>query len=68
VGGQSFPAKGSVGTPFFSKKIKNIDILGNFGHFVAENENVPKSKKIAQNLFNVIIATSSNFFAILSFF
>jgi hypothetical protein len=35
------------GTPFFSQEMKNIDILGNFGHFVAQN--VPRYLNIAQN-------------------
>jgi hypothetical protein len=34
-GSALFRRKGRGGTPFFSQENENIDILGNFGHFVA---------------------------------
>jgi hypothetical protein len=35
VGGH-FRRKGRGGAPFFSQETETIDILGNFGHFVAQ--------------------------------
>jgi hypothetical protein len=43
-----FWRKGGGGVPsFFSQEKENIDIFGNFGHFVAQK--VPKYSKIVQN-------------------
>jgi hypothetical protein len=47
VGGWPCSCERVVGTPFFSQEIENINILGYFGHFVAQK--VTKYSKIAQN-------------------
>jgi hypothetical protein len=47
LGGRPFFGERVWGNPFFSQEKENIDILGNFGHFVAQK--VPKYSKIVQN-------------------
>jgi hypothetical protein len=45
--GRPFYGEREGGTPFFSQEKENIDILGNFEHFVAQK--VHKYSKIAQD-------------------
>jgi hypothetical protein len=68
VGGSAFFQRRGRGVPFFSARIEeNTDILGNFGHFVAQ-----KVPKIAQTAFwgrfKVFKATLSNFSRFRQFF
>jgi hypothetical protein len=59
-----------LGYPFFQPGERNIDILGDFDHFVSQK--VPKYPKIAQNSrlwsFESVLSYFKQFFVILSFF